>query len=80
MKLTEKKLGREQALGMADIDEEGKELVIVDPRQPSKERLDTIIHEALHHICPGWTEKKVIRESKKIRGILWRDGWRRISK
>jgi hypothetical protein len=80
MKLTEKKLGREKALGMADMDEDGKEVVIIDPRQCSKERLDTIIHEFLHLVCPTWSEKKVIRESAKLKGMMWKDGWRKVAK
>jgi hypothetical protein len=50
------------------------------PRQPAKERLDTLIHEALHHIRPDWEEAYVAKTSKKITGIIWKDRWRRVEK
>lgn len=80
MKLCEKKLGREKALGMADTDSDGRQVVLVDPRQPSRERLDTLLHEGLHHLCPGWSEGKVRRAANRLRALLWKDGWRRIEK
>lgn len=78
MKTVEKKLGRQRALGLADTDESGKGIIVVDPRQPSKERLDTLIHEALHHIRPDWSEKYVAKTSRKIARIIWKDRWRRV--
>ena len=80
MKTVEKKLGRQRALGLADKDADGKGIIVVDPRQDSKERLDTLIHEALHHIRPDWQEKYVARTSRKIARIIWRDRWRRVEK
>jgi len=78
MKTVEKKLGRQRALGLADTDEAGEDIIVVDPRQPSKERLDTLIHEALHHIRPDWSEEYVARTSRRISQVIWKDRWRRI--
>lgn len=80
MRTVEKKLGRQRALGLADIDEAGKDIIVVDPRQSSKERLDTLIHEALHHIRPEWDEAYVAKTSRKITNVIWRDRWRRVER
>ena len=80
MKTVEKKLGRQRALGLAETDASGQNLIVVDPRQHSQERLDTLIHEALHHIRPDWQEAYVARTSRKIARIIWRDRWRRVEK
>jgi len=80
IKTIEKKLGRQRALGLAETDAAGRDLIVVDPRQDSKERLDTLIHEALHHIRPDWSENYVARTSRKIARIIWRDRWRRLEK
>lgn len=80
IKTIEKKLGRQRALGLAETDSAGRDLIVVDPRQCSQERLDTLIHEALHHIRPDWKEAYVARTSRKISRIIWRDRWRRVEK
>jgi len=41
---------------------------------------DTLIHEALHHIRPDWSENYVARTSREITRIIWRDRWRRLEK
>jgi hypothetical protein len=78
MKLREKKLGREKALGLATSDDDGKPEVIIDPRQDSRERMDTVIHEGLHHICPDWSESKITKAAKKLAALLWNDRFRRV--
>ena len=72
-----RKLGRERALGIAWHD---GQIIEIDDRQHQKERIDTIIHEALHLICPDWTERKVASAAKKVTVLLWRDGFRRLAK
>ena len=42
-----KKLGRERVLGLADLDEN---TIIIDPRQPSKELMGTLVHEFCIHL------------------------------
>ena len=56
------KLGRERVLGLADLDTHE---IIVDPRQPSKELLGTLLHECIHLLAddlgnPDWPEERVI--------------------
>lgn len=50
----------------------------VDPRSKGKLRLETILHEALHHLNPDWSESRVLRAGKRLAGILWKDRWRRL--
>lgn len=75
MKVVERKLGRERALGQARFD---KNLIEIDPRQPSKEYLDTVLHEGLHLIFPELTERKVAAASRKLTRLVWKVGFRRI--
>ena len=75
IKIVERKLGREKALGMAH---HGDELVEISPNQNSRERLDTVVHETLHLLSPDMTEKQVTSYANRIAKILWKDGWRRI--
>lgn len=90
MRLVERKLGRER-----DRADKSKKfcfgqhhsdgLIEVDPRQPERERLDTLCHELIHHVTPEWDalgdkvmEEKTNEAAKLFSRILWRDGWRRI--
>jgi hypothetical protein len=75
VEIIERKLGRERALGQAWDD-----LVEIDPRQCSKEYLDTAIHELLHVAQPELSESKVVRVSRLISSKLWKLGFRRIHK
>lgn len=83
--IKERKLGRlrqkndEFVYGLYDVDEDtGKWTCFIDPRQPPQERLDTIIHEWLHHRFTDMGEMEVERLAHELRHALWRDGWRRI--
>lgn len=51
--------------------------VVIDPRQPASELLDTAIHEALHVACPYMGEAKVSKTATLIAETLWRMGYRR---
>lgn len=73
VEIIERKLGREKALGQAWDD-----LVEIDPRQCSKEYLDTAIHELLHIAQPELSESRIIRVSRLISSKLWKLGFRRI--
>jgi hypothetical protein len=52
----------------------------VDPRQAPQERLDTIIHEALHLLFPKLTERKTTYRAVQLSNLLWRQGYRRVKK
>ena len=56
IKVRYQKLGREGVLGLADLDT-GE--ITIDPRQPSRELLGTLLHECIHLLAddmgkPDW--------------------------
>jgi hypothetical protein len=75
--LIEKKLGREKAFGEAVYPEK---TIYVDPRQKSKEYMDTLIHELLHvmPLSRGWSEEDVEKSAEIVTYFLWKQGYRRI--
>lgn len=73
--ILERKLGRQRAAGQYVF---GTQVIEVDPRQTSRERMDTVIHEALHYALPRMNEQEVIRVAHIIAGALWRDRYRRL--
>lgn len=76
VKVIFQKLGRERCIGLA-IEEDGKQLILADPRQPEKEMLNTLIHEAIHLADFDIPEAKVIRLANKAADVVWRQGYRR---
>ena len=74
-KIIEKKLGREDAVGMTY---KGSYVVYVDPRLDGFERLDCLIHELSHNVYPEVEEDYINERSTKIAEGLWKDGWRRV--
>jgi hypothetical protein len=77
MKIVERKLGRERALGQARFD---KNIIEIDPRQPAKEYLDTVLHEGLHLIFPELAERKIASVSRKLTRLVWKQGFRKIQR
>ena len=73
--ITYRKLGREQAHGLAY--KEDREIVI-DNRLKGIELLETIVHEALHIQHPRFAEIKIIGHSKELAELLWKQGYRKI--
>lgn len=51
--------------------------ITVDPRQSAYEMLDTLVHESLHEAQPEITEEGIVRISRLISKILWREGYRK---
>lgn len=74
IKITEKKLGRSKALGQCFND--GR--IEIDPRQDSKEYLNTLVHEALHSRFPWMSEEEVVNSSIAITDLIWAQNFRRI--
>ena len=74
-RVVEKKLGRSGALGFAYDDGE----IAIDPRQPPREYLDTLVHESLHIAFPKMSEREIISASRTISGTLWRQNYRKVS-
>lgn len=77
MKVNERKLGREKAWGLAHQEDN---LIEIDPRLTGKKRLEIYLHEAIHLIYPKLSESDVIKHSKKLTSLLWKQGYRRIEK
>lgn len=75
IKVIEKKLGRQSAMGIAYTD---TGLIHVDPRQTSRQYLDTLIHEMLHVYNPEWSESRVSKTANEMTEILWAKDFRRI--
>ena len=76
VKVVVAKLGRQRCIGLA-IEEDGKQTIVVDPRQPEKEKLNTLIHEAIHLADFDIPEAKVIRLANKAAEVLWKQGYRK---
>lgn len=76
LKVQERKLGRHKAHGLCHPNN----LIEIDPRQSERDRLDTILHEALHAIpeTKQYSEDWVISVAAKLQRLLWQQGYRRI--
>ena len=75
-----KKLGREKVLGLADLDTQE---IIIDPRQPSKELMGTLVHKCTHLLAddlerPDWPEERVLEREEKMRDVVWNAGYRKV--
>jgi hypothetical protein len=70
----ERKLGRHKADGLCWDDG----TIEIDPRLKGKRRLETLIHEMLHHRNPHWTEEKVEAEGEVLARFLWKHGVRTL--
>lgn len=69
-----RKLGKEQALGLAFC-EDG--IIHIDSRIKGQEHLEVMIHEILHIQNPKWSELKVEGHAKEIAKHLFEHGYRR---
>ena len=74
LKIRDRKLGKEKAHGLAHAPDQ----IEIDPSQNSRERLDTVCHEALHLLLPNESEVRIIALANRMSDLLWRDRWRRI--
>lgn len=75
MKITYRKLGKEKVWGWAHFDDNSIEL---DSRLKGKRHLEILIHEILHIQNPTWEEEEVIKKSKQMCNILWKEKYRRV--
>ena len=75
IKISYRKLGREQAHGLAY--KEDRE-IIIDNRLKGQDLLETIIHEIQHVQFPKWGEHMVIGRSKELAELLWQQGFRKV--
>ncbi len=58
--------------------EDPKPTIRVRRAVEGKNRMDLIIHEALHAIYPDETEEMVNRSATEIANLLWACGYRRV--
>ena len=77
MKVVEGKLGREKAYGQAIA--KGA-IIEITPKQSERERIDTLIHEALHLIPQTkiFDEEAIVKASNSLSHLLWQQGYRRV--
>lgn len=74
IKVIYKKLGREQAHGIAESDG----IIYIDPRLRGRKELEILIHEAYHLLQPEADEDEVIEKSVTLTKLLWRLGYRKV--
>ena len=74
IKLIYKKLGREQAHGMAESDG----TIYIDPRLKGRKKFEVIIHEVYHLLEPEASEEEVVEKSVILTKLLWRLGYRMV--
>lgn len=72
-KVIHRKLGREQALGIAHI---GKNKIELDERLKGKKYIEILIHEKIHLQNPEWSESKVNKHAIELTKVLWSNGIR----
>jgi len=77
VKVKERKLGRQYALGLA-WKTDG--VIEIDPRLTDRRRFTVLLHEAMHIASPEMSESEVNRISAFAARILWADGYRRAKK
>lgn len=76
LKIVERKLGKEQAVGLYYV---GESRIEIDPRQSPKKFLNTLIHELMHHVYPSASEEKVCRFAGTLTEALWRNNYRKVA-
>lgn len=73
-RIQNKKIAEKNILGYAT--QEDFEIEI-DPRQSSKEYLNTLIHEMLHCFLPDLKEKHIIKMADLLSAAIWNRRFRR---
>jgi hypothetical protein len=68
IKVVERKLGRERAAGLDSSD--APESIFIDPRLKESERLEILLHEALHLLLPDAPEMKIRATSARLQALL----------
>ena len=74
IKVIYKKLGREQAHGIAESDG----IIYIDPRLRGRKELEILIHETYHLLEPEASEQEVIEKSVILTKLLWKMGYRKV--
>ena len=69
LKVTERKLGREGALGQIWIDENHIE---IDPRLKGETKFKIMLHEFLHKAFPEMEEKDILHGERIVGNGMWK--------
>jgi hypothetical protein len=75
--IIDKDLTRDNVWGWANKEDFEIEL---DKHQPSREYLNSCLHEMLHCILPDLHEKHITKMADIMSDVLWRRGFRRIKR
>lgn len=75
IKVKYSKLGRNKAWGFAHSEDNSIE---IDVRAKGKKHFEILIHEALHLLFPELKESDVVKKSKSLTNVLWKENYRRI--
>jgi hypothetical protein len=76
IKVIERKLGREGAVGFAHYD---TNLIEIDPRQSPFDYFETAIHERMHLLFPKLSERQITIKSHELAKFLWDLQYRRVA-
>jgi hypothetical protein len=55
---------------------DGRSIFIAPKHCPTKNYMDTVVHETLHLSLPGLSEEEVARIAGDITEVLWKRGYR----
>ena len=77
MEIIYRKLGREKAWGQAYC---GENMIELDVSLKGKHKLEILLHELLHIQNPGWEEDEVIKKSRQLASVLWKERYRQLEK
>jgi len=69
LKVTERKLGRENALGQIWLEDNHIE---IDSRTKGKEKFKVMLHEFLHKAYPDMEEKEILKGERIIGNGMWK--------
>ena len=75
IKIIYRKLGKEQASGLAYKEDR---LIHLDSRLKGKEWLEVLIHEVLHIQNPTWSEIKIIGHSRELSEIVFNEAVKKL--
>lgn len=59
-----------------DAIEAGEPMIELDPRYTGRQRLECILHEALHLACPFMPEETVLKTGRYLAMVTWHMGYR----
>jgi len=78
IKVSETKLGRQDAKGQVDLPPFKKTVKLeIDPRQNQLWKLDTLLHELLHLFDPDMKETRVRKMATYLAKGVWKNGYRK---